>query len=56
MLFRAQREAEANIVRQLTGREGEMERIREEKERQLVSLMEERERDGGQLEEVKRRR
>lgn len=56
LLLRAQQELDVDIIRQLTDGERERERIMEEKERQLVFLTEQKQRDGGQLKEVKRER
>lgn len=47
---------EDDVVHQLRDKENKMQEIMVEKERHLVSLMEERERDGGQMVEVNRRR
>ncbi|XP_060944973.1 centrosome-associated protein CEP250-like [Limanda limanda] len=54
--LRAHKEEEADTVHQLRARGSQMERLMEEKERELASLMEEREKDGRQQEEVEMRR
>lgn len=54
LLLRAQRELDVDIIRQLKDGDRERETIVEEKERQLVFLTEQKQRDGSQLKEVKR--